>query len=634
MATVPSREPRMAMVPSRAAPAGTWTGGAPSGLTGDRGRRVAATHHQPFGPATGCSMPRGPHRPYSNTQHLGTSSCSGAVPADTDPRHQLTLALWPFPMPNGRYWDCEYPDLYLKDPRLFGNEDALLHQTLDDFKLIIKFRVPLGQNGAVDQELIFYSELDAFITKHMTDHNLRFSATSHEHPGTSDSPMPAATDSDAFNAWHALKLLKFPWTTVALGNKAQAGFRRKLVAAGVPWYDFKISSLRAKPWTSLRDTINPQKFIYFIGDLGLWKDHCQHKLGDLDPDFLECVPGSCPPGDNNVNPQVTASAASNQISSVTATSSGPLFLDGANDSDEEANQLQQAIALSQSIGPSAASLVNAEAGPSHRTRLQSLTTTFRRRSRSPSSPRQSSRRRLEIVRSPSPIEIVQSAYRSVEAWGLALTRHLSDNSFTVTVPTTEIAVQALLNRFQSFYGGHSDELDTVTIEPVGEFGLLAKEGLWKCGESMGRGIGQNIMTELINEVFADRTVWKSIGDAKVLHVSPPGIPSDPKRLSLLRSYGYACRLFIITQRTLPPAMSVALAYGLLAPNAESDVINNPTIMRMYAPRQLQLLDHWAKQPSDFEDKKDDDTLREITLTYLSWQTSVDSTAPSERGPRA
>ncbi|KAJ6505144.1 hypothetical protein C8R45DRAFT_923436 [Mycena sanguinolenta] len=601
--------PAMAMVPSRAASAAMWGEGHPPGVVGDARRRLAAAHHRTFGPETGSSFPRVAHRPYSNAQRLGTSSRAAT---SAKPQRKLKM-------------------------------------------LIFKFKIPLGINATEDTELIFYSQLHQSITQHMTDHYLRFSGVP---PATFNASMPPASDPDALNAWHAMTLLKLPWTVVALGIKPKAGFRRKLCAAAIPWYNFKISAL-AKAWTSLPDKVDPGGVVYFVGKSiilivlrtrftncsgpaprhgpleGPLLDrsntaphrclafHVQHQLGDLnDFTLTDCIPDICPSSntDNSVsliicqvvqmltlnfqvvfsatsNPSsntgdsVVPSATSNPTSSSTVMSSGPLFLDldSANDgairyeslgffqTDKEAEQIRQIIELSRLTAPgqSSSSQVDTEVGPSRRPLPQPPATSIRRRSPS-TLPRRSTRRRLNLADSASASSasriMIPLTFYSVAAWEIALANHL----------TSTVGSQTTL----------------------------------RVGTSIGEGVGRTIMTAPMDEVFSDRRIWKTVGTTKVLAVLSPGLQPDAKRLGTLRAYGYACRFYVVNQKELPASMSLALAYALLAPNGESDLIHDPALMRMYAPRQLQILDGWAKQPSDFEEKKNDPALRELTLQYF------------------
>lgn len=168
-------------------------------------------------------------------------------------------------MPNQRYTDVQYPDLYPIDPRLFGSEDATFFSILRQFRLLLTFKVSLAPDGTEDKELIFYAELNTSIAEHMAEHGLHFSG---QNPLTSVTPiMPAGADSTTLNEWHAMRLLGFAWTTLMLGNKPKPGYRRKLSAASIPWYDFKIAALSTKQWSTLNDTVNPGGVCYFIGKL-------------------------------------------------------------------------------------------------------------------------------------------------------------------------------------------------------------------------------------------------------------------------------------------------------------------------------------------------------------------------------
>lgn len=72
----------------------------------------------------------------------------------------------------------------------------------------------------------------------------------------------------------------------------------------------------------------------------------------------------------------------------------------------------------------------------------------------------------------------------MQAWADAVKRQLSTVLFSVTAPTTDDAVQALLTHFGSFFGGlpyqaAEDAVDAVAIEPVDQFAPLAVTSTWK-----------------------------------------------------------------------------------------------------------------------------------------------------------
>ncbi|KAJ7197470.1 hypothetical protein GGX14DRAFT_574253 [Mycena pura] len=551
----------LALVPyqqSCAPAAQVWSQAQSTGGTADQRRRNTAIHNRPFGPATGASMPRGPHRAFATNGRLGTSSLASIKTV----QRELTFVLWPFPMPNQRYTDVQYPDLYPIDPRLFGSEDTTFFSILRQFRLLLTYKVSLAPDGTEDKELIFYAELNTSIAEHMAEHGLHFSG---QNPLTSVTPiMPAGADSTTLNEWNAMRLLGFAWTTLMLGNKPKPGYRRKLSAASIPWYDFKIAALSTKQWSTLNDTRNPgaPKFGPLKGPLpgGSKTDihmcfalHFQHALGEFGTDSntirVLWLPGS---------------------------------LDGnaATDSDQEEEQVRQAIALSM-IQVSSSSSTTGD-GPSRRPLPQRPTTNIRPRSQTISPP-PSIRRRLnptsiELRRSPS-LVLVEAAlpmYRTIRAWYLALDAKLSTIPFAITAPTTEAAVNALLQHIESFFGGEPYEadsgVDSVVIEPLGEYGPLTVDRSWKCNGSIGPGVGSNILTELINTVFSDPTAWKkTVRDTHVINITPAGIQPNHNRLRRLKAYGYACRLYVVLEHALPPPISVFLAYALLAPKGEYDV---------------------------------------------------------------
>jgi hypothetical protein len=74
------------------------------------------------------------------------------------------------------------------------------------------------------------------------------------------------------------------------------------------------------------------------------------------------------------------------------------------------------------------------------------------------------------------------------------------------------------------------------------------------GKSIGLGVGRTIISELVNEVFANKTVWKSLGGtgSYVISTSPPGIQPAVESLLRLKIFGYVCRLYVVSQRALPP----------------------------------------------------------------------------------
>ncbi|KAJ6627695.1 hypothetical protein B0H10DRAFT_2210211 [Mycena sp. CBHHK59/15] len=394
--------------------------------------------------------------------------------------------------------------LYPIDPRLYGNEDAAFITTLAWLNLILRFRVPLAPDGTEDKELVFYSELHTALMKHLADHHL---SLSEKRPASApDRPMPAATDSAGLNTWHVLHLLDYLWTALAVGIKPRPGFRRKLSSAPIAWYDFKISALKVETvWSSLSDTVNPGGAFYFIsfkhypleGPLPhqspiiahKWFPlHLQHALGDLDDEFFRCLP-TCPSGDTPSNVTTTLASGHSEL----------FILDGAINSDQEEDQVQQAVA--HSIADAASGSTSTPgAGPSRPSCPLPPPPMAGIHPRSLShTPPPSMRRRLnpiDLTASPPPAGrgVVPVVYGSLMSWIIDMRTNLSRTHFAVTAPTVDDAVHTLLQHFESFFGDPpyvpENKTNKVIIEQLGQFGLFAKDGSWKSGGSIGEGVGR------------------------------------------------------------------------------------------------------------------------------------------------
>ncbi|KAJ6565694.1 hypothetical protein B0H10DRAFT_1076486 [Mycena sp. CBHHK59/15] len=125
------------------------------------------------------------------------------------------------------------------------------------------------------------------------------------------------------------------------------------------------------------------------------------------------------------------------------------------------------------------------------------------------------------------------------------------------------------------------------------------------------------MTELLNLVFSDRTVWKQMGRTCVLDLLPAGVLPDAGRLQRLRAYGYACMLHIILCDSLPAPMSTVFAYALLHPDGDCEVLNDMKFIRASAPDLMKLLQQWPTMPREFEERKLDPTVRVLAADYFS-----------------
>ncbi|KAJ7798566.1 hypothetical protein B0H14DRAFT_2617825 [Mycena olivaceomarginata] len=93
-----------------------------------------------------------------------------------------------------------------------------------------------------------------------------------------------------------------------------------------------------------------------------------------------------------------------------------------------------------------------------------------------------------------------------------------------------------------------------------------------------------------------------------------------------KAYGYACRLYVVLEEALPPPLSVILAYALLSP-WDSDVVFNPLVIQLFAPKKLEVLNRWPSK-ADFVAQINDTTLKELTLQYFNMM-PVDIAAMSD-----
>lgn len=135
--------------------------------------------------------------------------------------------------------------------------------------------------------------------------------------------------------------------------------------------------------------------------------------------------------------------------------------------------------------------------------------------------------------------------------------------------------------------------------------------------SVGQGVRKNAMTELVNLVFSDKTVWKQMGRTYVLDLLPAGVQPDAARIQRLRAYGYACMLHIILCESLPVPMSTVFAYALLQPDGNDEVLKDMMFIRASAPDKAQILQQWPTKPKEFEERKMDPTVRSLAAEYFN-----------------
>jgi hypothetical protein len=67
-------------------------------------------------------------------------------------------------------------------------------------------------------------------------------------------------------------------------------------------------------------------------------------------------------------------------------------------------------------------------------------------------------------------------------------------------------------------------------------------------------------------------------------LSYPGIRPSVHR----QAYGYACRLYALLEETLPPPLSMILVYVILSLHWDSDIMVDPSLVQLFAPKKLGL----------------------------------------------
>ncbi|KAJ7230121.1 hypothetical protein GGX14DRAFT_384076 [Mycena pura] len=633
-AHAPPQASAMPMVPARAPPGTQWGFGLPSvpALTTDQRRRQSAISHRPFGPETGAAAPRGTHRPYTQR------GASKGKKEDIKP-HRMTFILWPFPMTNtssavtSTIEDDEFMELlYPRDARLFA-ENVWLRTYASQFGLIFTFDVPLGVDGLnapfVDKDFNFHALFNTALLEHMENENIHFTGSA--------APPPFAEPHNVDpNMQQALQVAQYPWVVVKFGiAPSQPHFKRKMTAAAIPWFAFTINHLAQKEyWTSIKDVANEGSLIYFIaprnGPLagrlpGALKDSPPHlcfslrfqdRSGALPPDYsIRCL-SDCPVSDTNELGAATASPASPPPGRMS------LFEDGAHNSDQEEEQLQQAIALSSEslyrpfpvAGPSRRPLPFPPRTPSPVLPASLILGLSPQRATASIRPRSAS------TSSTIPAEIISVTYRTVRAWSDGLDRYLGEDTFTINAPSIEAAIPALLAHFESFstgvpYSGHGTA-QAVEIEPKGEFAPFTEDisckvvlltALLASGDSVGDGVMRTLLNELVREVFSDKTAWKL----------------QPSRLHRLYTYGYICRLYMALEHALPPQLSVIFAYAVLA--SEDDVYHDVELrLGMATPDQRDTLSAWPENFEEFNTKvsTNDPKLAALLAQYFECQAST------------
>ncbi|KAJ7107453.1 hypothetical protein C8R44DRAFT_885466 [Mycena epipterygia] len=606
----------MSFVPSRAPASAIWGASDPP-LTGNVNRQKKAAHHAAWGPATGASMPRAPHRPYSGVQRSTQQKQSLKSKDSSDaPKVTIDFAIYPLPL-NSIHLnvDMDYPELYPSDPRVFDSSDFWLGAS--DNSLTISFPVPTFNPPNADHS--FYSDLNTAVLAHASDHGLRFPL--------SDSPVPNTRAYDT-PEWHAIQLMTLQWCLLKVGSKPRNGqLGRVLSVAEVSWSQYTAAGLK-KHGAGLKNPASGETYYLLAPRYGplqgsLARSLLPHRCFPLrvlqpltpSPDPIDCYP-DCPPilGAAPAGPSTVQSSSRETRTLRRQLNEAPaaLFTDDSSDDEDLREAMARSLADPAPV-----------AGPSHRPLPQPPTTT---RARSAElSPPPASRRRLnppiDLTRSPSPPEISRPTYRTTTSWANSFASVLSRDVCRVRGPTTALTIEAMLAHILSFFGGPPHQpasiADTVLIEPTGHFGLLAANNSWTVGQSMGAGVVKNTMTELMNLVFSDNAVWTRTGDVYVIEITPVDIPSDAGRLRCLKAYGYACMLHLVLLKSLPVALSAVFAYALLQPDSELAVFEDLKFLRAIAPEETRQLQYWPADRAEFIQNKDDRNLKGLTGLYFN-----------------
>ncbi|KAF7335035.1 hypothetical protein MVEN_02253700 [Mycena venus] len=620
------------MVPSRA-PSAQAVWGVPPGSTNGR-RKTHAAHASMWGSSTGASFPRGQHRPFQTTTNRVTTV---ATPTAT----YIPFAIYPLPMDSLFHDNVQYPqhpELYPTQSRIHDTSEFYLRA--QKHNLTFSFRVPTPDTADDATEAHFYSELGAAIHSHAKQFGLVF-------PSNPSGARHISSDIES-PAWHAMQLIGMDWSLVKIGNKPRQGQPdrgRILSPSELPYHLFTVSQFKKLP--ALTNPL-PHGDYHLIapkhGPLrgppeGMAGPHLCFPLRFLYPlvpfsDPVQCYP-SCTDGTIAAPAQHPGPLASG---SSRRASHQRIVLDqnaAAVDSDEEEAQMNEAIARSMLDAPNGSSS-GPVAGPSRPSRPHSrpLPALPPVRPRSTEiTPPPALRRRLN----PTPIDLTQSPpptsrpkFRSPRLWANSIEELLTPGPSRVSASTTEEAVTALLSHFHSFFGGESyapaDADNAVLIEPSGRYDFLARSSQWTVGDAIGNGVFKNTMTELMNLIFADNTIWKQVDSGCVIDTTPPGIPADPSRICRLRTYGFVCMLYVVLEHSLPVPMSMPFAYALLQRNGDAALIEDMQLLRAAAPGEARLLREWPLSAEDFVEQKDNKTLQGLTPEFFNKMPEVLATS--------
>ncbi|KAJ7178445.1 hypothetical protein C8R43DRAFT_942129 [Mycena crocata] len=642
-----------------------WHGDQPHlSIGGDPQRRIEANHHNPWGPGVGVSYARGPHQPFpsggskvafppgGSSTRGGKGKSRGKAQAQIRATEEeaptsivLYFALFPISvctLPNEVAHDFfnTYSELFSDtgEFRMEGSGTALFHK-LKEFNLMFQLELPL--NHPPNQSI--YEAFEDMLTKVMKSRHMSFA----------DETLPFSLNPFVLHSaeYHARHFQERLYNLHSVGNLPKKGFGRRFGVVDIPWYSFNVRELTnatgpLKGWAS---PINPGQFVHFISPA---YGPIRGIVPRLSPtDFRICLPWRVLAGisgthlseedprracfevcsesqlfavPSSADPPVCKGKGRGAEPGESATT--PLFLPESpppsliyDDENDEDFQAALRLSLQDTVGSTSA---RPETPP-----LQT-----RPRSTEFGTPPASQRRRT-AASSISPVagpsrhsSFSNSTFTTTYSWLSAVERILpSPSSVSISGSTIEAMAQTVLGHIRELYGGEpwtpANPLDAGTISappntPSAHI-LMKPRPSWNVGgASVGDGVGRSVLDALMVLVFADQAIWKDIGDQKVIQTEPRGVVVSPQRLADIRTYGYACMLYLIHCRALPEQLSIVFA-GSALQLPKITLFDDDDYLRLAAPAQMDILDAWPTSPSGFANATHQ--LAFLTGTYLERQ---------------
>ncbi|KAJ7129830.1 hypothetical protein C8R43DRAFT_957312 [Mycena crocata] len=600
---------------------------------------------------------------------------TGQKQAVTPPDIVLYFALLPLtvcPLPDDvptDFYDA-YPYLFTEtgDFRLEGSGSALFTR-LTEFNLFFELELP--HNQPLTEPI--YDKLSKKLVDVMRDRDLHF--PSQTLPFTPNPHLPDRAE------WHSHCFEQKLWHVHSNGIKPRATRLRRFPVSEVLWYEFTLETLtqgKMKGWAS---PFKKNQNVHFISSvcgpiqgivpaISMTDPHICFPIrvfGGLPGPFVEDDPGhtgcfdvcsrsrllvlgpspSNTPAakDKGKNRQAPGPPIAGPSNAAGSSASDPLFLPGSplsvSDSHPPTNS-PSPINLTVYDDPNETDFQAAirlslhDQGVTQDPRPRTPPSQMRPRSTEPGTPPARQRRRTAeptpspIVAapaaSPAPVS-VNKRFATTFAWLQAVSRILPSHTLTISGRSVEAMAQTLLGHILELYGGEpwlpADPRDAASIistppTPAGQV-LLKNDASWVVGgESSGEGVGRTVMDALMTLVFSDQSVWKDVGEEKVIQTEAYGVPISDEQLCKIHAYGYACMLYMLHLRALPEQLSVFFAASILL-LPQSDLILDVDYLRLAAPAQMDMLASWPTSVAGFASTNS--KLAYLTGTYFDRQPS-------------